>query len=121
MAENKCDVIETIYDLDVQDQFENWLIESGIKVRFNTATYFIEMRKRNNLYSFLRKIGLNVKDEITTLHIVTNRPGWLISINGSLINKYKEIFAGQGIDNVIIHEVRDQDVLLRGIKRKIKD
>lgn len=114
-------VVETVYDEKVENQFENWLIESGLKIRFNTATYYIEIKKRNLIYSLLKKFGLNVKDEIKTLHVVTNRPGYLIGYTGSIINKYKELLASQcGIDDVIIHEIRCQDSLIRGIKRKIK-
>lgn len=115
----KRDTTETIYDPNVQHHFEDWLMEAGVKIRFNTATYFIEIKKMNKMYTLLKKMGLISKDQINTLHIVTNRPGYLIGKAGIIINKYTEILRCFGIDRIRIHEIRDQDVLLRGIKRKI--
>ena len=109
----------TIFDSGVQDHFEDWVIEAGVKIRFNTATYFMETKKRNKVYSLLQKIGFNIKSEINIMHVVTNRPGYLIGKAGIIINKYEKLLSGFGIDKVTIHEITSQDALLRGIKRKI--
>lgn len=121
MLKSTSNTSETIYDEEVQEQFENWVIDAGIKIRFNTATYFIEVKTEDVANPILKMAGFR-KEKITkTLHVVTNRPGYLIGEGGKVINKYTEIFAGLGIDTVALHEIRCQDSLLRGIKRKLKE
>lgn len=112
---------ETIYDPEIQEEFENWVIDSGIKIRFNTATYFIEDVLEYTANPILKLIGINKKKITRILHVVTNRPGFLIGECGKIINKYTEILARLGIDEIKLHEIRCQDSLLRGIKRKIKN
>ena len=112
--------LENLHDCIIQDQFENWLIDSGIKVRFNTATYFIDFVTEDITNPILKLFGFRKKKIILTLHVVTNRPGFLIGEAGSIINKYKKIFSEIGIDIIKIHEVKDQGVLHRCVNRKIK-
>lgn len=111
----------TTGDYNVQKVFEDWVLESTVDLKQNVATYFIYNKKRGKMYSLLKRIGFNIKDGNIILHVVTDRPGFLIGRAGTRINKYKEIFTNMGIDEVFISEVKEQYQISRGIKRKIQD
>jgi hypothetical protein len=46
-----------MHQLAIQDEFENWIIEAKLKIRFNTATYFIEKKKENSTIPLLGMVG----------------------------------------------------------------
>jgi hypothetical protein len=115
----------TLYDPELQNYFEDWLLEAGLKIKFNVVTYYIENKKRPTIYKILKRLGFDVNDEINTLIVVTNRPGVLIGKYGRLIGKYKLIFTNKryvrGIDDVKIVEVRDPYRISIGIRAKIRE
>lgn len=129
MSGNRSKVPGTIYDRKLSDYFENWVVESGVKMKFNTVTYYIEKQvlpKPTGLWDhFLRSICLRVPDTKNIMHVVTNMPGALIGRSGHLIDKYTDIFTNpelvQGIDEVQLHEVKAQENLWKGVKRKTKE
>lgn len=118
----------TIFDPKIWDFFENWIIESGIRLRFNTATFYVEKRKippSGWREAFCQRMGLTVQNEETILHVVTNKPGKLKGADSILFRRYCLIFTDkhyvEGIDRVEMHEVKDQEKLLEGIQRKLKN
>lgn len=119
----------TIFDRNLSDYFENWIVESGIKMKFNTVSYYIEKQvlpKPTGLWDhFLQTICIRVPDTKNIMHVVTNMPGYLIGRGGHLIDKYVAIFTNpelvQGIDEVELHEVKAQENLWKGVKRKSKE
>jgi len=116
----------TLYDPKIQHFFENWVIESNLKIKFNVATYYIESKKRNKFILLLKMIGFKkIVDERRILRVLTNQPGYLHGKDGALFNRYRTIFTDKkhvrDIDDVVVIEVKDQERILKGVKRKIND
>jgi hypothetical protein len=113
-----------IDEWNIQNAFEDWMIEARLKVRRNVATYYIERKERSWIFSFFKKLGFKVKCEDTILHILTNVPEFLMTHGGSLYFKYNDIFTKgdriQGIDEIQITKVKDQNQIMRGIRRKLQ-
>lgn len=118
MSPNKNTI--TIYDSKLQNLFEDWIIESGLKIKFNVVTYLIETQR--DPPSFLQKIGLTPHRERKVFRVLTNQVDILKGESGSLLTKYSQLFCEQFplLDDVIISEVKDQDRILKGVKRKLK-
>ena len=105
---------------EVQEVFEDWVIESGLKVRFNTATYFTKTRKLFCIKSILSLFKLAKAVEEKTLYVVTSQPGYLIGKGGVFVRKYEEIFKSLGYSKVVILESRNQDQIVKGVRRKLR-
>ena len=109
----------TIYDRKIQSVFEDWIIESGIKVRFKTITYYIESKLSFFDSYILSLFGIFPKNN-NILHIVTTDPDKFFGGDNHLLYKYKAKFLSHNIKSIEIHQVKNQDHLLEGVIKKLK-
>lgn len=112
----------TIYDPLLQGLFEDWVLEADLKVKFNVATYYIETESKKGGFPFLRNTSkLNIKEK-KILKVLTNQPGYLIGRSGEILKKYTNLIKASlpEIDEVEVIEVKDQERILRGVKKKLR-
>lgn len=112
-------------DYTVSNIVEDWIVESGVKMKFNTITYYFEtipVYPKTLWDHLLQSIGVRKKKTKLIMHIVTNVPGYLIGRAGNIIDRYRSrlIDVVPDLDDIQLHEVKSPEDLWKRVKRKIK-